>query len=115
MGDHFDVKSCTNACCLCSFVLMIIIILLLKISFPFIIIHVKNLLLLYTFLFRCIGDLFSCKFSMLSFAFPLLLSILVVLDYKTLIFLFVKKMNAASCKVVEVSVSSSVSSATPLG
>ena len=52
---------------------------------------------------------------MLSFNFPLLLSNLVVLDYKTLIFLFVKKMNAASCKVLEVSVSSSVSSAMPSG
>ena len=51
---------------------------------------------------------------MLSFAFPLLLSNLVVLDYKTQIFLLVK-MNAASCKVVEVSVSSSVSSAMPSG
>ena len=112
MGDHFDVKSCTNACCLCSFVLMNIVILLIKNSFPFIIIHTKNFLL-YTFLFRCIGDLFSSKFSMLSFAFPLLLSNLVVLDYKTFIFLFVKKMNADSCKVVEVSVSSSVSSAMP--
>ena len=52
---------------------------------------------------------------MLSFNFPLLLSNLVVLDYKTLIFLFVKKMNAASRKVLEVSVSSSVSSAMPSG
>ena len=51
---------------------------------------------------------------MLSFAFPLPLSNLVVLD-KPLIFLLVKTMNAASCKVAEVSVSSSVSSAMPSG
>ena len=85
---------------------MIIIILLLKISFPFIIIHIKNLLLLYTFLFRCIGDLFSFPTSVIN---------LTCIGLQDLDFLFVKKMNAASCKVVEVSVSSSVSSATPLG
>ena len=46
---------------------------------------------------------------MLTFAFPFLLTNLVVLDYKTLVLLLVKNTNAAFMLVVEVSVSSSTS------
>ena len=48
-----------------------------------------------TLFFRYNGDQFSGKFSMLTFAFPFLLSNLVVLDYKTLVLLLVKETNAA--------------------
>ena len=48
-----------------------------------------------TLFIRCIGDQFSGKFSMLTFAFPFLLSNLVVLDYKTLVLLLAKKTNVS--------------------